>query len=247
MKTLFNHRSIRNFKPDAVDDETLNYILTAGTRASTIGTMQMYSMVVSTRADIKEQLSAAHFKQPMVNQAPVIITFCADSNRFSKWCKQRGGEPGYDNFLWYIFGATDALLASQNVALAAESKGLGICYLGTTNYMADTIIDILKLPLGVVPVTTLVIGYPNEQPDLTPRLPLDAVVHYETYSDFTPSQIDDLYAELETSEQTQNLLKINEKENLALVFTENRYKKADSMLFSNRYFEALKKQGFMNQ
>ncbi len=77
--------------------------------------------------------------------------------------------------------AIDALLVAQNVCVAAEDAGLGICYLGTTTYMAGKIIEILDLPQGVVPVTTVTLGYPDEWPDLTDRLPLEAVVHREKY------------------------------------------------------------------
>ena len=79
----------------------------------------------------------------MVIQAPLVLTFCADFNRFNKWCRQRKADPGYDNFLSFMTAAIDALLAAQNCALAAEAHGLGICYLGTTTYNADKIIEIL--------------------------------------------------------------------------------------------------------
>jgi nitroreductase len=169
--TLLNHRSIRKYKPKAIPNEILEKVLLAGTRASTTGNMQVYSMVVTSKPEIKEKLWEAHFKQTMVKEAPVVITFCADFNRFNKWCEQRKAVPGYDNFLSFMTAAIDALLVSQNVAVAAEDHGLGICYLGTTTYMAEKIIDILDLPRGVVPVTTLVVGYPDANPGLTDRLP----------------------------------------------------------------------------
>ncbi len=172
INTILEHRSIRNFKEDSLPADLLEKILYAGTRASTTGNMQVYSMVVSTDQNIKEKLWESHFKQNMVKQAPVVITFCADFNRFNKWCLQRKAEPGYDNFLSFFTASIDALIVAQNVALAAESFGLGICYLGTTTYMAEKIINVLKLPKFVIPVTTLVLGYPNESPELTDRLPL---------------------------------------------------------------------------
>ena len=125
--TIFNHRSIRKYKPDPIPEDILEKILEAGTRASTTGNMQVYSMVVTTDRKLKEELWQAHFRQDMVKEAPVIITFCADFNRFNKWCRLRDAEPGYDNFLSFFTAAIDALLASQNVALEAEANGLGIC------------------------------------------------------------------------------------------------------------------------
>ena len=246
LEIINKHRSIRNFLEKPVPQDVLEKILYAGTRASTTGNMQVYSMVVTTRQEIKNKLWESHFKQDMVNQAPVVITFCADFNRFVKWCRQRKAEPGYDNFLSFFTAAIDALLVAQNVALAAETFNLGICYLGTTTYMAENIIGILDLPKYVVPVTTLVIGYPNESPGLTDRLPLEAVVHYDKYSNYSESQIDELYKEKEAMELTAQLLIENNKETLAQVFTDNRYTKKDNITFSKALLKVLEKQGFMN-
>lgn len=246
LNTIFDHRSIRNYKEDPVPEPVLQEILTAATRASTTGNMQVYSIVITTETPVKEMLWEAHFRQNMVKQAPLVLTFCADFNRFNKWCRLRKADPGYDNFLSFMTAAIDALLASQNCALAAESHGLGICYLGTTTYNADKIIEILNLPEAVVPVTTLVIGYPADSPGLTDRLPVDAVVHYEKYCDYTPRDIDRLYAEKESLELTAQLLEVNQLETLAQIFTQKRYTRKDNVLFSRKYLEAIEKQGFMN-
>ncbi len=149
--TILNHRSIRKYTGDPIPRVVLDYILEAGTRASTTGNMQLYSIIVSTDEAIKEQLSPCHFNQPMVKEAPVVLTFCADFNRFNHWCSLRKAEPGYDNFLSFMTASIDALLVAQNVCVAAEDAGLGICYLGTTIYMAEKIIGVLDLPKGVVP------------------------------------------------------------------------------------------------
>jgi nitroreductase len=244
MKEIFEHRSIRKYKSKEVSEDLVREILSAGIRASNTGNMQAYSIIVTRDNNIISKLSPLHFNQPMVEQAPLHITFCVDINRFHKWCKLRGAEPGYDNFLWFMNGSIDAILASQNVVLQAESRGLGICYLGTCLYNAKEIIDLLKLPKGVFPVAAIMIGYPDEQPALTDRLPLDAVVHYDKYNDYSDDRINELYADLEASDLTKNLLKINDKENLAKVFTENRYKKADNLVFSEKLKKTLKEQGF---
>lgn len=242
---IFNHRSIRKYKTDSIDSKLIEKILLAGSRASTTGNMQVYSIVVSSDTEIRKQLWETHFKQDMVLQAPLHLTFCADFNRFTKWCNYRKANPGYDNFLSFMTGAIDALLAAQNTALAAEDNGLGICYLGTTTYNADKIIEILNLPKLVVPVTALVLGYPDEEPPLTDRLPLNGIAHYETYKDFDEDNINEIYKEKESLEQTLELLKINDKETLAQIFTDNRYTKKDNILFSNKYLDTIKKQGFM--
>jgi len=247
LQTLFNHKSIRKYKEKDIENSILTKILEAGTRASTTGNMQVYSIIVTKEQEIKKQLWESHFKQEMLNQAPVVLTFCADFNRFNKWCKLRNAEPGYDNFLSFYTASIDALLAAQNVVIAAEEYQLGICYLGTTTYMADKIKGILDLPKNVVPVTTLVIGYPDEKPELTDRLPLKGIIHNEKYNDYSDEQINDIYFEKEALESTKELIKINEKENLAQIFTDNRYKKQDNITFSNLFLEHIRKQGFMNQ
>ncbi|MBN1596885.1 MAG: nitroreductase family protein [Bacteroidales bacterium] len=246
IETIYQHRSIRKFSNQPVSSDILKKILHAGTRASTTGNMQVYSLIVTIQNELKRKLWEAHFRQDMVLEAPIIITFCADYNRFVKWCKQRKANPGYDNFLSFFTGAIDALLAAQNVALAAESFSLGICYLGTTTYMAEKIIDILDLPKLVVPVTSLVIGHPNESPGLTDRLPTEGIIHYEKYSDYNAEDIDRIYADKEQLELTAELLKENNKETLAQVFTDNRYTKKDNIYFSKELLKVLNKQGFMN-
>ena len=247
IETLLNHKTIRKYTSQKIEESLLSEILEAGTRASTTGNMQVYSIVVTQNDKMKEQLTPCHFNQPMVKQAPVVLTFCADYNRFNKWCKQNEAEPGYDNFLSFVTGAIDALLVAQNVCVAAESKGLGICYLGTVIYTADKIIDVLNLPNGVVPVATVTLGYPDEAPERADRLPLEAVVHYETYKDYTEEGINKLYAEKEALEANRNFVEENGKSSLAQVFTDVRYKKDDNVTFSKVLLDVLKKQGFMNQ
>ena len=247
IKEIAFHRSIRKYKTDAIAPEVMNEILAAATRASNTGNMQLYSIVMTTDDEVKRALSPCHFGQPMVEQAPVVMTFCADINRFSHWCRLRDAEPAYDNFMWFLNAATDALLASENAALEAESHGLGICYLCTTVYNARKICDVLNLPRGVVPVTTVVMGYPDQTPELTDRLPVEAVVHYDRYSDYTDEEIDRLWAEKEASELTAQLLEQNSLPNLARIFTEKRYTKKDNIPVSKAYLELLVEQGFFNQ
>ena len=143
--------------------------------------------------------------------------------------------------------ATDALLAAQNCALEAESYGLGICYLGTTIYNGEIISRILELPQHVVPVTTLVVGYPDESPDLTDRLPSEAVVHYERYHDYNEEKINELYREKESLKLTLDLIRENKLETLAQIFTEKRYTKKDNEYFSEKLIELIREKGFWHQ
>lgn len=243
--TLLNRRTIRKYTSDPVSDELLNEILTAGCRASTTGNMQVYSIVISRDEERKKQLLPLHFGQKMITGAPVVLTFCADFNRFNRWCRLRNAEPGYNNFLSFLTAAIDALLVAQTVCVAAEARGLGICYLGTTTYMAKGISGILEIPKGVVPVATITLGWPAENPSDAGRLPLEAVVHYETYSDYTPEKINELYSEKESRSDSRQFILENNKQTLAQVFTDVRYKKEDNEHFSGMLLEFLNEQGFM--
>ncbi len=243
---LLKHRSIRKYTSEPIPEEVLTECLEAASRASTCGNMQLYSLVVTRDEALRESLAPCHFNQPMVRQAPCLVTVCADIHRFSMWCRQRDADPAYDNFGWFLNAATDALLAAQNFCVAAESHGLGICILGTTVYTAADIARILELPKGVVPLTTIVVGYPDEAPELTDRLPLDAVVHYEKYTDYTAAEIDELWAEREESDLTKRLLEENGLENLAKIFTERRYVRKDNLAISASYLALLKERGFFN-
>lgn len=245
MKSLYFHRSVRKYSEKPVDDELIAQILDAAIRASNTGNMQLYSIIVTTDAALRSQLMPLHFNQSMAGQAPLLFTFCADLRRFTLWCQQRGAEPGYTNFLWFMNAATDAILACQNACMAAEEEGLGICYLGTVLYNAREISAVLSLPSGVIPVASVVMGYPDENPPMTDRLPVEGVVHWDTYKDYDKESIDLIYKEREESDETARLLKINEKENLAQVFTQNRYKKADNEHFSEKLLELLREQGFL--
>jgi len=243
---LLDRRSIRKYTSEPVDDKLLNEILTQGCRTSTTGNMQLYSIVITRDQQAKIALAPLHFNQKMITTAPVVLTFCADFNRFKKWCLARKAEPGYDNFLSFMTAAIDALIVAQTVCIAAEAKGLGICYLGTTTYTADKMIDLLKLPKGVVPLTTITIGWPDEKPEQVDRLPLEAVIHQEVYSDYTTEDINEIYRAKEERTDSQQFIKENNKETLAQVFTDIRYKKADNEYFSKMLLKVLKDQGFMD-
>lgn len=243
--SLLRRRTIRKYTSEPVDDKLVNELLVMGCRASTTGNMQVYSIIITSDLQIKSDLAPLHFNQKMITEAPVVLTFCADFNRFNKWCRLRKAEPGYDNFLSFMTAAIDALLVAQTVCIAAESKGLGICYLGTTTYNAHKIIEVLKLPKGVVPVTTVTLGWPSEKPEQVDRLPLEAIIHKEKYADYSNEDIEKYYTSKEGREDSIQFVIENSKETLAQVFTDIRYKKEDNVYFSKILLQVLKDQGFM--
>jgi nitroreductase len=239
-------RTIRQYAERDVPEALLNESLEVAARASNTGNMQLYSVIVTRDKAQKEKLAPAHFNQPMVTKAPVVLTFCADANRFVRWASLRKADAGFDNFQTFMAAVIDSMLFAQTFCVAAEEKGLGICYLGTATYNAAPIIEALSLPRLVVPVTVVTVGYPAEPlPEQPERLPLAAVVHQERYADYTESAIDALYKDKESLEANLKFIKENNKETLAQVFTDIRYTRKNNDFFSDEYLKVLKEQGFL--
>ena len=245
MKNLNTRRTIRKYADKEVSEELLNRLLDEAARTQTMGNLQLYSVVVTRSQQQKERLAPAHFNQPIVMQAPVVLTICADFNRTSVWARNRKADPGYDNFLSFQNAATDALLYTQTLCNLMDEEGLGYCYLGTTVYMPQTIIDVLQLPSLVMPVATLTVGWPDEQPALSDRLSLQSFVHQEQYRDYTPDDINRYYAYKESLEENRHFVDINGKETLAQIFTDLRYTRKDNEALSATLIETLKKQRFL--
>ena len=196
MKNLLTRRSIRKYSEREVSEQLLGRLLTEAARTQTMGNLQLYSVVVTRSQEMKERLAPAHFSQPMVTEAPVVLTVCADFNRTTVWAENRKGTPGYDNMLSFMNAATDALLFTQTLCCLMDEEGLGYCFLGTTVYQPQLIIDILQLPRLVMPVATLTVGWPDEEPPMSDRLPMESFVHQETYRNYSPSDIDRFYTGL---------------------------------------------------
>lgn len=245
MLLLKSHRTIRKYKAISITDDVLNDILECGIRASNTGNMQLYSIVVTRNVGKKAELAPFHFNQPMVKEAPLLLTICFDVNRFKTWCSVNNANVDFTGLLWLLNGTIDSSILAQNICIAAESYGLGICYLGTTLYNAPEISKVLHLPTGVIPITALTIGYPEVVPELTDRLPLDSVVHYEEYKNYSSDGIRKMYDFKEKLESSKKFVAENGKENLAQVYTDVRYKSVDSQFFSQKLLKMLRDQGFV--
>ena len=245
MKNLNTRRTIRQYSDREVSDQLLDRLMGEAARTQTMGNLQLYSVVVTRSQDMKQQLAPAHFNQPMLTAAPVVLTICADFRRTTRWCEERKAVPGYNNFLSFINASIDALLFTQTLCCLMDEEGLGYCYLGTTVYMPQMIIDTLQLPPLVMPVATLTVGWPAEEPPLSDRLPLESFVHREHYQDYTPTDIDRYYQYKEQLAINRHFCDINHKETLAQVFTDIRYTKKDNEAMSEGLLEALRRQGFL--
>lgn len=244
MESINRRRSIRKYSDKEVSGELLTRLLKEAERTQTMGNLQLYSVIVTRSEEKKRQLAPAHFNQPMVTGAPVVLTFCADFRRTTRWAEERKATPGYDNFISFVNAASDTLLYTQTFCNLADEEGLGYCYLGTTIYMPQQIIEVLQLPRLVMPVATITLGWPDENPPLD-RLPIEAIVHDETYNDYTADRIDRFYTEKESLPENQEFVRINNKDTLAQVFTDIRYTKKDNEAMSATLIDVLRQQGFL--
>lgn len=240
-----DRKTIRKYKAMDVDKTLIHSLLATASRAATMGNMQLYSVVETRSSVIKEALAPLHFNQPMVMGAPVVLTFIADFNRFTRWCELSGADAGYDNFLSFSNAMTDAMLFCQNFCTLAEDAGLGTCFLGTTVYNPQGIIDVLKLPRLTFPVATITVGYPDENPEQPDRLDISDIIHEDTYHVVSDEDIREVYAYKESLQENKYFVEINKKQNLAQVFTDCRYTRKDNEAMSQGMLEALKKQGFL--
>lgn len=245
MKNLMTRRTIRKYSAQPVSEALLNRLFSEASRTQTMGNLQLYSVVVTRDEQMKQRLAPAHFNQPMVTEAPVVLTICADFHRTTRWCEERQAQPGYDNFLSFQNAAIDALLFTQTLCNLMDEEGLGYCYLGTTVYQPQQIIDMLQLPRLVMPVATLTIGWPAEAPAQSDRLPVESFVHSETYHDYSREDIDTYYHYKEHLDENRHFCELNHKETLAQIFTDIRYTKQDNEAMSATLLETLRRQGFI--
>jgi nitroreductase len=184
------HRSIRQYKDTAIDPQLIDQVLTqALAGSSSSGNLNMVSVIKTRDVARKARLCEMHFNQPMVLQAPLVLTFCADSHRTRQWLQQRGARLGFADLISWHVAAFDAIILSQTAALAFESHGLGICYMGTTLHSMGAIAEFLGCPDHCLPVTSMVVGWPAEAPPQRDRLPPSAWIHDERYQPPTPASI----------------------------------------------------------
>lgn len=238
-------RSVRKYSDREVSRELLDSILEAAMKAPTCGNMQLYSVIVTRSEEGKKALAPAHFNQSMVTAAPVVLTVCADFNRFTRWCELSNADPGYDNFLSFMNAMADASVFAQQIVAIAESESLGTCYLGTVTYNADKISDILGLPDLCVPVACITLGWPAEDGVETERLPLGAIMHEEHYRSDSDDEIIDLFKAKDDYVPNRKFIEENGKQTLAQVFTDVRYPRAMNEDFSRTFLDLLRAKRFL--
>ena len=183
IETILNHRSIRKYTNEPVSDEQIETIIQAAQSASTSSFVQAYSIIGIKDDDGKKKIAELS-KNTHVEHASRVLIFCADFYRHELMAENKGESIAdtLESTEKFIVGITDTTLAAQNAAIAAESMGLGICYLGGIRNNIESIAEYLELPSHVSPLFGMTIGYPADQSNPKPRLPLHHVYHEGKYN-----------------------------------------------------------------
>lgn len=181
IELMHQHGSVRNYKPDPVPHEMIETIVAAGQRAATSSNLQMYSVVAITDSQKRARLQELCNNQRHIGQAPVFLTWVADLSRLERVCQARGFAHEAGQVENFLLAAVDTAIAAQNVGLAAESLGLGFCYIGAIRNNPREVIQLLRLPRRTFPLFGMTLGWPARAPMVRPRLPLEAVLHWERY------------------------------------------------------------------
>jgi FMN reductase (NADPH) len=181
IEQIYRHASVRHYKTEPLPREMVEQIVAAGQRSSTSSNLQTYSVVAVTDPQKRARLAEVCGNQSFIVEAPVFLAWCADLSRLERISQMRGYQPVVSYVETFLVAAMDASIAMQTAALATESMGLGMCYIGAIRNTPDQVIEILGLPRLVFPVSGMTVGWPAVEPRVRPRLPLEAVLHWDQY------------------------------------------------------------------
>ena len=180
---LRSHRSIRKFTEDPIDDEMVESIIAAGLSAATSSNLQGATVIRVRNETIRAAIANVAGGQAHVESAGAFFVWCADLHRSAVACELAGGEFSAGMTEHFMIATIDCALAAQNAVVAGESLGLGICYIGGVRNDPQQVADLLELPDQVYPVFGMCLGWPDQDPDLKPRLPLSVTLKEETYDE----------------------------------------------------------------
>ena len=181
IETMRSHRSIRKFTDKAIPDKIIEIILTSAQCAATSSFVQAYTIIRVEDQQNRQAIAKICGSQPWVIDAPVFFVFLADLNRLEAACRKHGKEMADGYMEQFIVATVDTALVGQNTLLAAESMGLGGVFIGAIRNNPKKICDMLNLPEKTYPVFGMCLGYPDDQPPVKPRLPLECIFMKETY------------------------------------------------------------------
>jgi nitroreductase len=195
IELLKSHKSIRRFTDRAIETTLLEELLLAGQSAATSSFLQGVTVIRVSNPESRKKLAVYAGNQSYIETAAEFLVFCADLRRGATACEQYGKPFSGDYTEHFIIATVDAALMAQNVVVAAESAGLGICYIGGIRNNPREVTELLRLPIGVYPVFGLCLGYPDQNPEIKPRLPLAVILKQEVYDDSQDALLIEVYDE----------------------------------------------------
>ena len=241
LERQLNHRTIREFKDGRIPEELFNKLIEVARRTPTSNGMQASSIIRVTDKEKRKEIADV-CKQEYVARAPELLILIADQYRNYRIADEKGGyEPSARDMDRFFQGFTDACLTAQNIVNAAEALDLGVVYLGSILNDAEKIIEILELPELTMPVLGLGIGYPNQNPQLKPRMSMDLRLFENTYKKFDDylEEIKEYDVEMQTYYDLREANKrVDSFSNQVVTKLKNLIPKRSDML------KVMKKQGF---
>jgi len=242
IETMLNRKSIRKYKPAMPSEAVIETVVCAGQQAPFAS--QLCSLILQRGPE------GTPFK------APLLFIVCVDSHKWELIMEERDWEIKADDALLLLLGMQDAALMAENMVIAAESLGMGSCFLGGMPFNSKKLIDRFKLPKRVFPMVGLTMGYPAENPPTRPRYPMDFVLFEDAYPEFSKKQVQEAMQVMDEGYLAQNYYKklnamIPLKEDRAETFdygtyswTEHISRKWGQRLFPSTLMKHLKRYGF---
>ncbi len=184
LQSLHARKSVRAFEDRPIPEELKQQILEAAVQAPTAGNQQLYTILDITDPLLKQALSITCDHQPFIAKAPMVLIFCADCKKWLDAYREAGCTPRAPGAGDLLLAVTDAAIAAQNAVVAAESLGIGSCYIGDVMENCERQRELLHLPDYVFPAAMLVFGWPTRQQRERPkpaRCPMEQIVHTNAY------------------------------------------------------------------
>ncbi len=181
IEQIYQHGSVRRYTTDPVPAEMVEAIVAAAQRSATSSNLQMYSVVAVTDAQRRARLAELCGNQAHIAEAPIFLAWCADRSRLERACELRGYAQAGEYVESFLVAAVDAAILMQTATIAAESLGLGACYIGAIRNHPLQVVELLELPRLTFPISGMTLGWPAAEPLLRPRLATQAILHWEHY------------------------------------------------------------------
>lgn len=197
IKQLYERKSVRVFTEQEISAEDKAYILESAVQAPTAGNQQMYTILDITDQKLKDRLAVSCDNQPFIAQAKLVLVFCADYQKWFDAFETAGCEPRKPGLGDIMLAVTDTAIAAQNAVVAAQSLGIGSCYIGDIMENCEIHREMLNLPQYVMPAAMLVFGYPTEQQmnrKKPERVAMKHVVHENGYRHMDAKELKEMFA-----------------------------------------------------